>query len=149
MEWGNEGTPVFWRLEIKYKGRGYEMAVNVVIVDNDEELLDKMTGIFRNLDQVCLLGQFEEAVAVVEFVKENQVDMVFTDIVMPDISGISLASELHKLKNPPAVVLMSSIPGFSLEAWKIQAFGFIEKPYTRAQVVKMVDLYQKGRRGLD
>ena len=57
MEWGNEGTPVFWRLEIKYKGRGYEMAVNVVIVDNDEELLDKMTGIFRNLDQVCLLGR--------------------------------------------------------------------------------------------
>ena len=47
MEWGNEGTSVFWRLEIKYKGRGYEMAVNVVIVDNDEELLDKMTGIFR------------------------------------------------------------------------------------------------------
>ena len=44
---------------------------------------------------------------------------------------------------------MSSIPGFSLEAWKIQAFGFIEKPYTRAQVVKMVDLYQKGRRGLE
>ena len=87
--------------------------------------------------------------AVVEFVKENQVDMVFTDIVMPDISGISLASELHKLKNPPAVVLMSSIPGFSLEAWKIQAFGFIEKPYTRAQVVKMVDLYQAGRRGLE
>ena len=109
MEWGNEGTPVFWRLEIKYKGRGYEMAVNVVIVDNDEELLDKMTGIFRNLDQVCLLGRFEEAVAVVEFVKENQVDMVFTDIVMPDISGISLASELHKLKNPPAVVLMLSL----------------------------------------
>ena len=129
MEWGNEGTPVFWRLEIKYKGRGYEMAVNVVIVDNDEELLDKMTGIFRNLDQVCLLGRFEEAVAVVEFIKENQVDMVFTDIVMPDISGSSLASELHKLK--------------------IQAFGFIEKPYTRAQVVKMVDLYQKGRRGLE
>lgn len=120
-----------------------------MIVDNDEELLDKMTGIFRNLDQVCLLGRFEEAVAVVEFVKENQVDMVFTDIVMPDISGISLASELHKLKNHPAVVLMSSIPGFSLEAWKIQAFGFIEKPYTRAQVVKMVDLYQKGRRGLE
>ena len=45
------------------------MAVNVVVVDNDPELLDKMTGIFRNLDQVCLLERFEEAVAVVEFVK--------------------------------------------------------------------------------
>ena len=125
------------------------MAVNVVAVDNAPELLEKIEGIFRNMAEISLLGSFEEAVAVVEFVKENPVDMVFTDIVMPDISGISLASEIHKLKNPPAVVLMSSIPGFSLEAWKIQAFGFIEKPYTRAQVVKMVDLYQAGRRGLE
>ena len=118
------------------------MAVNVVAVDNAPELLEKIEGIFRNMDGVNLLKTFEEAVAVVEFVKENPVDMVFTDIVMPDISGISLAKELHKLGNSPAVVLMSSIPGFSLEAWKIQAYGFIEKPYTKHDIVKMIERYR-------
>ena len=118
------------------------MAVNVVAVDNVPELLEKIEGIFRNMDGVSLLGTFEEAVAVVEFVKENPVDMVFTDIVMPDISGISLAKELHKLGNAPAVVLMSSIPGFSLEAWKIQAYGFIEKPYTKHDIVEMIERYR-------
>lgn len=118
------------------------MAVNVVAVDNAPELLEKMERIFRDMEGVSLLGTFEEAVAVVGFVKENPVDMVFTDIVMPDISGISLASELHKLENAPAVVLMSSIPGFSLEAWKIQAYGFIEKPYTKHDIVKMVERYR-------
>lgn len=97
------------------------------------------------MEDVELLGCFEEAVAVVGFVRENPVDMVFTDIVMPDISGISLATELHKLPEPPAVVLMSSIPGFSLEAWKIQAYGFIEKPYTRAQVAAMVKRYREEK----
>lgn len=119
------------------------MSIKVVAVDNAPELLEKIAGIFRNMEGVELLGCFEEAVAVVEFVKENPVDMVFTDIVMPDISGISLAKELHKLKDAPAVVLMSSIPGFSLEAWKIQAYGFLEKPYTRAQVEQMVQKYRK------
>ena len=118
------------------------MAVNVVAVDNAPELLEKIEGIFRNMDGVNLLKTCEEAVAVVEFVKENPVDMVFTDIVMPDISGISLAKELHKLGNAPAVVLMSSIPGFSLEAWKIQAYGFIEKPYTKHDIVKMIERYR-------
>lgn len=118
------------------------MSVNVVAVDNAPDLLEKIAGIFRGMEGVELLGCFEEAVAVVEFVKENPVDMVFTDIVMPDISGISLASELHKLPHAPAVVLMSSIPGFSLEAWKINAFGFIEKPYTRAHLAQMVKKYQ-------
>lgn len=118
------------------------MSIKVVVVDNAPELLSKLSGIFRNMEGIELLGCFEEAVAVVEFVKENPVDMVFTDIVMPDISGISLAKELHKLEHAPAVVLMSSIPGFSLEAWKIQAFGFLEKPYTRAQVAAMVKKYR-------
>ena len=106
------------------------MGVRVVVVDNAPELLTKMRGIFRNMERVELVGCFEEAVTVVDFVKENPVDMVFTDIVMPDISGISLAS---------------GIPGFSLEAWKIQAFGFIEKPYTRLDVAKMVEKYEKER----
>ena len=121
------------------------MGIRVVAVDNAPELLQKLTGIFRNLDGVELTGCFEEAVAVVEHVKETPVDMVFTDIVMPDISGISLATELHKLPSAPAVVLMSSIPGFSLEAWKIQAYGIIEKPYTRAQIVQMVEQYKKDK----
>lgn len=119
------------------------MAIHIVAVDNDPDLLDKIEDIFRHMDGVELMGCFQEAVDVVEFVKNNRVDMVFTDIVMPDISGISLASELSKLDYAPAVVLMSSIPGFSLEAWKIQAFGFIEKPYTRAQIVQMVKRYKR------
>lgn len=118
------------------------MRIKVVIVDNAPELLEKLKGIFDSMEDVELLYCFEEAVAVVEYVKEHQVDMVFTDIVMPDISGISLAKELHKLANPPAVVLMSSIPGFSLEAWKLMVYGFIEKPYTRRQIAEMVHQFR-------
>ena len=124
------------------------MKVRVVVVDNAPELLEKMKGIFRNMENVELLYCFEEAVAVVDFVRDNSVDMVFTDIVMPDISGISLASALHRLPNPPAVVLLSSIPGFSLEAWKIQAFGFIEKPYTRKDVARLVENYRREQENL-
>lgn len=125
------------------------MCINVVAVDNAPELLEKLTGIFRTMDGVVLTGSFEEAVAVVEHVREHPTDMVFTDIVMPDISGISLAKELQKLPEPPAVVLMSSIPGFSLEAWKIKAYGFIEKPYTRAQVVQMIQAYRAEKQKLE
>ena len=61
-----------------------------------------------------------------------------------------VAKELQKLKNAPAVVLMSSIPGFSLEAWKIQAYGFIEKPYTKQDIMKMVERYRReSENGVD
>lgn len=119
------------------------MNVQVIAVDNDPSLITKLKGIFARMPEVTLRASFDEAVAVVDFVKENHVDMVFTDIVMPDISGISLAKELNKLSEPPAVVLLSSIPGFSLEAWKVSAYSFVEKPYSSTDIQAVVRRFIK------
>lgn len=98
------------------------------------------------MDGVTVCGSFDDAVAAMQYIEENPVDLVFSDVVMPEISGITLASSIYSLPNHPEVVLLSGIPGFSLEAWKIRAFGFIVKPYTTAQIRQMVKTYQKARR---
>lgn len=118
------------------------MSIRAIVVDNSEELLDKLTGILKEMDGVELCGSFGEAIEAIQYVKENQVDLVFSDVVMPDISGITLASKIYQLPDPPEVVLLSGIPGFSLEAWKIRAYGFIIKPYTRAQIADMVNRFR-------
>lgn len=117
------------------------MCIRVIVVDNSEELLVKLTRILKEIDGVELCGSFNEAITAMQYVRENSIDMVFSDVVMPDISGITLAAKLYELPNPPEVVLLSGIPGFSLEAWKIRAFGFIIKPYTKTQIVKMMNQY--------
>lgn len=117
------------------------MCIRVAAVDNSEELLVKLTRILKEIDGIELCGSFNEAIAAIQYVKEHPVDLVFSDVVMPDISGITLAAKLYELPNPPEVVLLSGIPGFSLEAWKIQAFGFLIKPYTKAQIVNMINQY--------
>lgn len=118
------------------------MSIRAIVVDNSEELLDKLTGILKEMDGVELCGSFGEAIEAIQYVKENPVDLVFSDVVMPDISGITLASKIYQLPDPPEVVLLSGIPGFSLEAWKIRAYGFIIKPYTRAQIADMVNRFR-------
>lgn len=121
------------------------MSIKVIVIDNSEELLEKLTGILRELEGIRVLKSFSEAIAAMQYVKENDVDMVFSDVVMPDISGITLADKIYRLPDPPEVVLLSGIPGFSLEAWKIKAFGFIIKPYTKAQIVQMVNRFSRER----
>ena len=123
------------------------MNIRVIVVDNSPELLDKLTGILKDMKGVEVLKSFPEAVAAVQYVKENPVDMVFSDVVMPDISGITLASKLYQLENPPEVVLLSGIPGFSQEAWSNRGFGFIITPYTRAQIGEMIEKFRSSRNG--
>ena len=125
------------------------MAIRAVVIDNSGELLVKLTCILKEIREVKLCGSFTDAVAAMQYIKENPIDLVFSDVVMPDISGITLAAKLYELPDPPEVVLLSGIPGFSLEAWKIRAYGFITKPYTKAQIIKMVERYKReyGRNG--
>lgn len=117
------------------------MSIRTVVVDNSIELKEKLTKILNDTDGVEVCASFDEAIEAMRYIKENSVDMVFSDVVMPDISGISLAKSIYELPDPPEVVLLSGIPGFSLEAWQIRAFGFIIKPYTKAQIIQMLHKY--------
>ena len=73
------------------------MSIRAIVVDNSEELLEKITRILREMEDVELCGSFGEAIAAIQYVKENPVDIVFSDVVMPDISGITLASKIYQL----------------------------------------------------
>lgn len=117
------------------------MSIRVIVVDNSEELKEKLTRILEETEGVDVLGSFDGAKEAMDFLDGQQVELVFSDVVMPDISGITMAAKLYERKNHPEVVLMSGIPGFSLETWKIKAFRFVGKPYTRAQVVKVIQEY--------
>ncbi len=65
---------------------GGVMSIRVVVVDNSEELLLKLTGILKDMSEIELCGSFPEAITAMLYIKANPVDLVFSDIVMPDIS---------------------------------------------------------------
>ena len=123
--------------------------IRAIVVDNAPDLRERLTGILEKMEDVEMAASFEDAVAAMQYVEELPVDLVFSDVVMPDISGITLAASIYRLPRHPEVVLLSGIPGFSLEAWKIQAFGFIIKPYTRAQIAEMIRRYRNREKEED
>ena len=122
------------------------MKLRTAIVDNDPELLGQLKSILEEEREIALLGAFGHPGQLLDFVKEQPVDLVFSDVVMPEISGINLAERLAALENPPQVILMSDIPGLSLKTWRIQALSFMPKPYGRREVRGMIRLAQSAIR---
>lgn len=120
------------------------MEIKAIVVDNSPELKQRLVTILSAMEDVAVCRSFDDAAAAMQYVEENPVDLVFSDVVMPEISGITLASMIYERKEHPEVILLSGIPGFSLEAWKIRAFGFIIKPYTRAQITEMLKKYRQA-----
>ena len=88
------------------------MEIKVIVVDNSSELKARLTSILSDIEGVKVCKSFDDAVAAMQYVEENSVDLVFSDVVMPEISGITLASMIYERPEHPEVVLLSGIPGF-------------------------------------
>jgi PAS domain S-box-containing protein len=105
-------------------------AVTILVVEDDGDVREMIVGILSDLGYRALVAATAaEALKILE--REDPVDLLFTDIVMPaGISGTELARRASRLR-PGLKVLLSS--GFSREDGQSRAgraeFPFIAKPY--------------------
>ncbi len=86
---------------------------SLIIVDDEYsacELLRRyVTGYCKDFE---IAGVFNDGEEAIEFLKENDVDLVLTDIKMPRVSGIELAKYIHENKNDTNVVAVSAYSEF-------------------------------------
>jgi DNA-binding LytR/AlgR family response regulator len=75
--------------------------------------------------------------------KEHVVDVMFLDINMPGLSGLSL---LRSLPNPPLVVFTTAYPEHAVEGFELEAIDYLLKPIAFERFVRAV---QKAQQALD
>jgi two-component system cell cycle sensor histidine kinase/response regulator CckA len=122
-------------------------AATILIVEDEEILLDLARHILRKHGfNVLTASNGEEAMKIVHSAT-HPVDLLFTDVVMPRMTGPELASKLTSL-NPSLPVIYTS--GYTREV--MEEFGlsaqrgdFLEKPYNLEQlVVKVKEVLSRG-----
>ncbi|RJQ55463.1 MAG: response regulator [Nitrospiraceae bacterium] len=102
----------------------------ILVVDDDADTRD---AIFLNLSEmpdysVIACGGAEEALAEIQ---KTGIDVVLTDIVMPEVSGIELLEKINDLKLQIPVILMTGYADLNIAVAAIKkgAFDFILKPF--------------------
>lgn len=122
-----------------------KLGVGTILVVDDEEIVRITTSeMLRSIGyEVLLAKNGKEALHVLS---KNSVDLVVLDMIMPVMNGKEAFNEMHKLY-PKLPVILSS--GFSKEEDLLAVrekglFGFIQKPFRRAE---LSDLVHKGITG--
>jgi DNA-binding LytR/AlgR family response regulator len=82
-----------------------------------------------------LIGVFGDALKALEFLKFNEVDLMFLDIHLPKLSGIDF---LKALQNPPSVILTTAYSDFALESYDLDVVDYLLKPFSFTRFVKAV-----------
>lgn len=96
------------------------------IIVEDEPLARKlMQSHIEKISNLELLESFADPIKAIEFLRTNTVDLIFSDIQMPGITGISM---LKILQNKPLVIFTTAYSEFALEGYELDVVDYLIKP---------------------
>jgi two-component system nitrogen regulation response regulator NtrX len=113
---------------------------NVLVVDDELGIRSTITEILSDEGYTVLTAA--DASEAAHYYKTNRLDLVLLDIWMPDTDGISLLkqwSESGRLKCPVVIMSGHGTVETAVEATRLGAFDYIEKPLSLAQLLRTVE----------
>ena len=112
------------------------MNIKCLIVDDEElaiKVLEKYIATFPTLD---LAGTCDNAMEAIAFLHNHEVDILFLDINMPELSGLDM---LKTLSNPPKVILTTAYSEYALESYEYGVVDYLLKPIKLERFIKAVN----------
>jgi DNA-binding LytR/AlgR family response regulator len=114
------------------------MSFRYLIID-DEPLARKLIAAHASrIEGLEAAGQFGNAIEALNFLTTHDVDLIFLDIQMPEITGLQF---IKALKNPPPVILTTAFRDFAPEAFDLDAVDYLLNPNTFDRLMKAVNKF--------
>lgn len=105
------------------------MKIRTLIIDDEPIALEKLKSYVSKTPFLELAGECHSAVDAVSFLAAEPIDVIFTDINMPDLDGMEFISSLP---TPPMVVFITAYAQYAVESYRLSAIDYLLKPYSFA-----------------
>ena len=117
--------------------------MRILVVDDDKIIRMGLTKILKRLfNQHEVVSDFPNGLLALEYLKENKIDLVITDIKMPIMTGTQLIERaVRELENPPIFIVLSGYDEFTYvrDTMKSGAFNYLLKPIKQDELKTVIE----------
>ena len=99
--------------------------MNCVIIDDEPAAIDVLKFHLSSIPFVVLKKTFRDPLDALEYLQQHAIDLIFLDINMPKLSGISFPKFLQ---NPPLIIFTTAYSEYALESYELKAVDYLLKP---------------------
>jgi len=96
-----------------------------LIIDDESFAQDVLEEHLKRVNYIRLIAKFDNAFGAIEFLQNNEVDVLFLDIQMREMTGIEL---LKYLTRPPLTVFTTAYRDYAFEGFELGVIDFLLKP---------------------
>ncbi|TJY33491.1 response regulator transcription factor [Pontimicrobium aquaticum] len=109
-----------------------------MIVDDESIARDIITTHLSKIDNIKVIASCSNAMEAFNIISNNKIDLVFLDINMPEISGISFAKSINK---DIKIIFTTAYRDYAVEGFELQAVDYLLKPISFDRLLKAVNTY--------
>ncbi|HVU54512.1 MAG TPA: response regulator transcription factor, partial [Puia sp.] len=101
--------------------------ITCIAVDDEPMALEVIQRYCGKSDQVELKAVFRQPLKAIEYLGQENIDLVFLDINMPDLSGMQL---MQTLSSRPMIIFTTAYSHYAVESYTLNAIDYLLKPIT-------------------
>ncbi|MEJ2131533.1 MAG: LytTR family DNA-binding domain-containing protein [Gammaproteobacteria bacterium] len=105
--------------------------MKVLVVDDEKLARDRLSRMVEQVEGCEVAGQAANGLEAVQLTQSVAPDIVLLDIRMPGMDGLEAARHIAELDAPPAVIFCTAYEEHAIEAFNVQAVGYLLKPVRR------------------
>jgi len=110
--------------------------MNCIIIDDEVTARAIIGQLCSNVDTLSVLEEFPNAMQAIKYLNQNEIDLIFLDIHMPDFTGFDF---IDTIKNPPKIILTTSDANFAIQAFGYDCIvDYLVKPITPERFQKAI-----------
>lgn len=112
------------------------MKLKCIAVDDEPLALMVITHFIEKIPDIELIATYENALDLYEVLQAKEIDVLFLDIEMPELSGIEFVKSLTKA---PYIVFTTANKTYALESYELNVVDYLIKPVTFERLLKSVN----------
>ncbi len=120
--------------------------MNCIIIEDEVPAQNLLISYIDKVPDLELLEVFNSALKANSILQTNTVDVIFLDINLPNISGMSY---LKTLKNPPMVIMTTAYSDYAVESFEYDVIlDYLVKPYDFERFLKSINKIESKQQNL-
>lgn len=113
--------------------------INCIIVDDEPVAREIIENHLKKINTIQVLGSCKNAVEAFNLINTQQVDLIFLDINMPEISGLSFARSINKSIK---IIFTTAYREYAIDGFDLRAVDYLLKPISFERIFQAVNKYK-------
>ena len=105
--------------------------LSCILIDDEPLALNLLESYVETIPFLKLIGKCNSAIAAIEIMEKVHVDLIFTDIQMPNLSGMEFSKMM--LNKKTKIIFTTAFEEFALESYKVNAIDYLVKPISYSE----------------